>query len=294
MPDIQRPISFAARASRPVEPDFPPWGIFILESHHARGFRMPETAHPFFKTMLVLDGAGQITAPAATHPIHKGDVIFVPAGFRHRIEDDPGNPLALIVLCIQNSTLNNARDAQPRLHSFRILRTLAVTGETRRLLRQLFFEQSLQRSACATMMTGISLQLVATLARAQGDPKRRERATNGASRQSSPEIRVLGYVKELEQKFGENEKIDNVAERLGLSRRYFTRLFRNKTGSSWLNYVRALRLKHARTLLKKSDRSIAIIAFECGFEDLSSFYRAFKAETGVPPQQWRKKKALGS
>jgi AraC-like DNA-binding protein len=281
--------AFAARASRPVRPEFPPWGIFILESHHASGFRMPETAHDFFKIMLVLDGAGQIVAPASRHPIHKGDVVAVPAGFRHRIEDDPRHPLALIVLCIQNPVLAAARDVEVRLTNFRILRNAALTGEIRRMLRQLFFEQSLQHSACATMMRGISLQLVATLARAQGKDRlaRRERAS---PQPSSPEIRVLGYVKELEQKFGDNEKIDNVAERLGLSRRYFTRLFRSKTGASWLNYVRDLRLKHARMLLQKTDRSIAIIAFECGFEDLSSFYRAFKAKTGVPPQKWREKR----
>ena len=279
---------FAARASQPVKPEFPAWGIFILESHHGSAFRMSDTAHDFFKIMFVLDGAGGIVAGKARHPIHKGDVIAVPAGFRHRIEDDPRRALALIVLCIRDSVMDSARDAREPLAHFRVLRQHALTREARGLLRQLFFEQSLQRESCATMMTGIALQLLATLARTQSSSTKRE--PQNPKVETSPEVRVLAYVKELDQKFSDNEKIDNVAERLGLSRRYFTRVFRKLSGASWLNHVRALRIRHAKALLRKTERSVAIIGFECGFEDLSSFYRAFKAETGMPPQQWRERR----
>jgi AraC-like DNA-binding protein len=32
---------------------------------------------------------------------------------------------------------------------------------------------------------------------------------------------------------------------------------------------------------------VTTVAFECGYEDLSSFYRAFRRHTGEPPQRWR-------
>jgi len=64
-------------------------------------------------------------------------------------------------------------------------------------------------------------------------------------------------------------------------------LFREVTGESWLSYLRRLRLEHARSLLRDRNRSIAAVAFESGFEDLSSFYRAFKTATGMVPHQWR-------
>jgi AraC family L-rhamnose operon regulatory protein RhaS len=285
------PSLFAARAKRPVTEIFAPWGICVLESHHATGFQMPDTAHPFFKLMFVLDGAGAVVA-ARPAPLRKGDVVVVPAGYRHRIEDDPQAALALIVLCVKMDVLKHASDLLPVTSKFRVLRSPALTLETRRALRQLFFEQSLNRNACASMMIGVVLQLLAVLSRAQHP---RGSATDGAGDATgAPELRVIGYVKDLERSFCDNEKIDNVAERLGLSRRYFTRLFRKSAGTSWLNYVRNLRLKHAKQLLRSTDRSIAIIAFECGFEDLSSFYRAFKSVTGTSPQRWREGKALGS
>ena len=81
------------------------------------------------------------------------------------------------------------------------------------------------------------------------------------------------------------ETVDSAAARLCLSRRRFTTLFREVAGTSWLSH---LRVQHAKVLLQSSDRTVLAIAFECGFEDVSSFYRAFKSVTGQTPDGWRK------
>ena len=52
-----------------------------------------------------------------------------------------------------------------------------------------------------------------------------------------------------------NVSLDTAATSLGLSRRRFTQLFREVTGSSWLNYVRRLRVEHAKRLLGQTDRT---------------------------------------
>ena len=81
--------------------------------------------------------------------------------------------------------------------------------------------------------------------------------------------------------------LDAAASSLGLSRRRFTQLFREITGTSWLAHVRGLRIDHAKKLLESTDRTVLSVAFECGFEDLSTFYRAFKRETDESPNKWR-------
>jgi AraC family L-rhamnose operon regulatory protein RhaS len=278
-------LMFAARASRPVTPVFPAWGIFVLESHHGSDFKMPTTAHDFLKIMFVLSGQGAVTTKTSAYHLHKNDVIVVSSGFAHRIEDDANRALSLIVLCIRRPVLQLLPGAPPTFPQCRVYRNHALTIEARRMLRQLFFEQSLRKSSCAMMMTGLTLQLLAAVLRLQAVGSERDELFDA---QSPLETRVRAYIKELEERFPVNEKIDNVAQRLGMSRRYFTRIFRKLSGHSWLDYVRTLRLRHAQTLLRKTDRSILPIAFECGFDDLSSFYRAFKSATGKTPQQWRK------
>jgi AraC family L-rhamnose operon regulatory protein RhaS len=104
--------------------------------------------------------------------------------------------------------------------------------------------------------------------------------------------RVAAYARGLEQTFFEERLIDGAAERLGLSRRRFTTLFREVAGDTWFNTVRALRLVHARRLLRETGRSVTSICYECGFEDVSNFYRAFRAVERVSPGAWRRKSGL--
>ena len=45
----------------------------------------------------------------------------------------------------------------------------------------------------------------------------------------------------------------------------------------------------AEAMLKSTNKSINEIAWECGFEDESYFYRCYKKIKGIPPKQVRKK-----
>ncbi|MEM6474364.1 MAG: AraC family transcriptional regulator, partial [Planctomycetota bacterium] len=82
--------------------------------------------------------------------------------------------------------------------------------------------------------------------------------------------------------------IDDAAGSIGLSRRAFTSLFQKLTGTTWLVYVRRLAINHAKHQLAQTELSIASVAFEAGFNDLSTFYRQFKSQVGMSPKQYRK------
>jgi AraC-like DNA-binding protein len=55
-----------------------------------------------------------------------------------------------------------------------------------------------------------------------------------------------------------------------------------------MEYLRDYRLRQARTRLSGSDESIAQIAARCGFEDAAYFSRAFKAQFGSSPVEFRR------
>jgi signal transduction histidine kinase/DNA-binding response OmpR family regulator len=59
------------------------------------------------------------------------------------------------------------------------------------------------------------------------------------------------------------------------------------TGCSPNKFVRIIRLKKAKQLLKSHEISIASIAIDCGFSDPGYFARVFKQEFGVTPNEWR-------
>ena len=84
---------------------------------------------------------------------------------------------------------------------------------------------------------------------------------------------------------------DELAERVGLSRSALAQRFADLLGQSPMQYLTRWRLTLAAAALRASDRAIAQVAEEFGYESESAFNRAFKREFELPPAAWRRQRA---
>ncbi|WGE78730.1 GlxA family transcriptional regulator [Actinobacillus equuli] len=82
--------------------------------------------------------------------------------------------------------------------------------------------------------------------------------------------------------------IDEIANRLSMSRSTFTRHFRKATGQSFAQWLIDTRLQKARDLLESTTLSIEQIAEQIGFQRAVSFRQHFKQRFHVSPNEWRK------
>lgn len=78
-----------------------------------------------------------------------------------------------------------------------------------------------------------------------------------------------------------------IATQLGLPGRTFTRRFQQLTGETPQSYMRCQRLRRAATLLEAGMLSVAEIGDACSYRSVTSFAKAFRAEFGHAPIQWR-------
>ncbi len=81
--------------------------------------------------------------------------------------------------------------------------------------------------------------------------------------------------------------IEDLANSIGLDRRYLSRVFKQKTGITIQQYLIKTRMEHAAALLN-SDFPIAQTAAMCGYEDPFLFSRMFKKYFGVSPSHFQK------
>jgi AraC family transcriptional regulator len=81
--------------------------------------------------------------------------------------------------------------------------------------------------------------------------------------------------------------LEALAEEATLSPFHFLRTFEQVTGVTPHQYVRRSRLREAATRLLTVRAKVLDIALECGFDDVSTFNRAFRAEFGVSPRHFR-------
>jgi transcriptional regulator GlxA family with amidase domain len=87
---------------------------------------------------------------------------------------------------------------------------------------------------------------------------------------------------------GQEHSIDSLAERAAMSRRNFTRHFRQATGTSFKQWLLNQRLTHAQRMLESSDVSIEVVAQEAGFGSALSLRQHFRATLHTSPSAYRK------
>lgn len=80
----------------------------------------------------------------------------------------------------------------------------------------------------------------------------------------------------------------DIAKYFGFSREYFSRFFKKEMGVSLKTYLTRIRLNNAINLLVHTNRTIAFIASECGFNSETQFINAFKKQYCLTPGQFRK------
>ena len=81
-------------------------------------------------------------------------------------------------------------------------------------------------------------------------------------------------------------KVGDVADTLGVHRNVVSACI-NAQGCTFSQLVNNYRLQHAKKLLcEATDMKIATIGLESGFANESTFFRAFKAATGMTPKEW--------
>lgn len=101
-------------------------------------------------------------------------------------------------------------------------------------------------------------------------------------------IRLAASLQYLQDNFGDQLRLPDVAKKAGFSVPAFSRVFRQATGTSFLSYLRNVRVEHAKKLLRTTSLPTAQIALSCGFQSPHHLIRSFKKVTSLTPGEYRR------
>ena len=112
---------------------------------------------------------------------------------------------------------------------------------------------------------------------------------------SEGDVSEYGYTKYvykaleyIEEHYFEKFKIEDIASYIGLSTDYFSRIFKQFTGLTPIEYIINVRLAKAVQFLIDPDISIEEVALEVGFKDPGYFSRQFKQVLNMSPSQYQR------
>ncbi|MDG3581817.1 helix-turn-helix domain-containing protein [Galbibacter pacificus] len=114
--------------------------------------------------------------------------------------------------------------------------------------------------------------------------------TSGLPTQFAKELKI--QLKELMKSekpyLNPNLNLDELASIMNISRHHASQLINEHFDRNFYEFINLYRVDEAKGMLKEGKNlNIEDIAFQCGFNNRISFYRAFKKSEGVPPTKFR-------
>ncbi len=106
--------------------------------------------------------------------------------------------------------------------------------------------------------------------------------------QSEPQDMVSRVQLYMQDHMAEELSVGELAQLVYVSKSYLSRVFKEKTGFSIIEYLRLIRIEAAKTMLLSSSMHTEEIAYTIGYHSPKYFYRAFMACTGMSPREFKK------
>jgi len=101
-------------------------------------------------------------------------------------------------------------------------------------------------------------------------------------------IRLGAVLDHIELHYAEEFSLQSLAELMGTSPTYFSRLFRSEVGIPLFEHINRTRIRKACVLLRSPDLSVTRIAFDVGYNSVSFFNRYFRRVMNVSPREYRR------
>jgi len=255
-----------------------------------RGDSYPDHWHTAMEIILGINEHYECVAAGESYTIEPGDIMIIPGGVLHSLRparDCNGFvyflsldflekiPSAAGIKEVLGHPIFLTRTESPTLH-------LAVTTLLEQMRGAYFSENDLRE----LLVDSLLLQMVERLA----SHKRSEPDGSHSRVDKQQEYRTIfsGVAQYIDEHYAEPLCIEDVAANFGLSKYYFSRLFKKYLHCPFNEFLTLRRLKAAEVMLMQPELSIADIAYSSGFGSNSSFSRLFHEHRGCSPSEYRK------
>ena len=224
--------------------------------------------HPHGELVYVLEGSLTLTVDGQTHTLTAGEVAVIFPYLTHSYEKAPEAEVIILLFDPSATVFDNTLLSKRPGCFYRC-------GESFRpmLERAVVLHQAGRAKTATAYLNAVLGELLELL------PLEERGDTGGVTAQ------VLTYCAEH---YTEDITVKKLAAALYVSESYVSKLFSQKLAYSFREYINALRVHKAQTLLRESDKKILEVMAECGFCIQSSFNRIFREHCGICPARYRK------
>jgi len=268
--------------------DFNPTVLFVSKSTMSRDSRYHD--HDFTEITYILSGKGQYYVEGTTYNVKAGDLIICNAGVHHHnIVTDEKEPTVEFFVGFTDYHL---KDLPPNTMDIKNNCYLVHTDtELRQSLSKLCYamlaENETNQVGKYFMLKSYLIQFLLLIIRQNSEPQPKQEGYNFDTHYKSYVVNQI--VTYLDAHYNEKISLDRIAQNMYLSPVYISKIFKEETGESPINYLIKIRLEKAKDMLTaQNPDSIKKIANDVGYDDAYHFSKLFKKYYGISPLYYRK------
>ncbi|MFI4912511.1 MAG: helix-turn-helix domain-containing protein [Sedimentisphaeraceae bacterium JB056] len=262
-------------------------GVFLTTFSNSSTFARGKGAEKYLRMVYINSGKGFCVIDGKEYFVTSGNALFLLEGQKISIYNNPNRSIFAYSIVYNRDRCYEVVDEEMLRTVFSNQEPLVMPGmylhQLVRIIRGFLVEQNWDYPYKDFIIKNGALTILAQVYRV----RKHEHDVINAD-EVSARTRVENVLKYIEQHYYDRFTLEEVSHMARMSSRHFSTLLNDITGKTFVNYLNTIRVENACELLEETDMAVSSIAFHVGFEELSSFYRAFKKRFDIPPLQFRK------
>ena len=266
----------------------------VVEDHRPKHF------HDFIEIAYIASGSGSHTVNDQEFRIAKGDLFILGKNTVHEFQADRETEL-LVYNCIFQpdfieGSLGSDDEFVQLIYRYLIQSAgnfdsrngyLKLTGtpsqEIEQIFEEMFEEYEKREIGYIHLIRSDLVKLMIRVFRQQGKLSPDSQGPSALNR-----LMVQNTIEYMEEHYAGEIQVGDLASKYYLSPSYFSRIFKDVTGTTLVAMLQSIRIQKACELLKSTSRSVTEIAYDVGYQDMKYFYGLFRKQKGTSPKQYKK------
>ena len=261
--------------------------VYVHRAEEEDHWECDTHTHEYMEIGYIFKGTGSYHIDGIRYEARAGDVYIIPARTPHFEVNHPESPFEILFLMVEHQGREREK-LETMMQQLKGRVDSSRKVKIRELFEGIFEDVVLQQDGYLSSIDA-RLKLLYILLLRERDPGSAVHPAaslkwSSAERNSYMLEQIRNY---LVMHLGDRCSLEAVAQKFFYHPKYFSQWIKKETGKSLSEWIFSLRIAKAKELLSQGDESIEQISGQLGFSSVQHFYKRFRKEAGMTPNEYR-------
>lgn len=256
------------------------WADFNMADRHF---------HSFFEIFYIFSGERYFFINDGAYKINEGDLVIIAPNILHKAinTEKPGceriniyfdEDLGVFKYPV-SEVLSSLLKDEKKIINFNVNERALIEEVFGKIIQ----EAHMKKTGYEMSIQSLVVQILVSLCRYI-----EENPTMPVINQSYMHEKITEIVQYINEHYMDPISLSSISEQFYISRSYLSKVFKEATTFTFVEYLNNVRIREAKKLLNKSDMKVTEVSEKVGFGSITHFGRVFKEVTGHAPLYYKK------